>query len=262
MMTITRLQHGNNAESIFEIQYAVNDGTDESANGGYGDALNFPQNVDGLGTCCGFHQPTQNFVNAFKVDAGGLPFLNLDTIANLKNDHKLASTEYFAQDTMTAVDPRLDWTVGRRGVPFLDWGIMRGADWIRDRGNAGLYVYKKDMFLKTEQNTYSTTTGWATGVNANNYRAYRLAHIILWRAEVAIEENDLPKALTLVNMICTRAANHILMGRCRTFVLPSQTGLKVDNTKSAANYSIKNYISFPSQDYARKAVRLEFGMEG
>ena len=64
----------NNAESIFEIQYSVNDGADESANGGYGDALNFPQNVDGLGTCCGFHQPTQNFVNAFKTDSNGLAF--------------------------------------------------------------------------------------------------------------------------------------------------------------------------------------------
>ena len=256
----------NNAESIFEIQYAVNDGTEESVNGGYGDCLNFPQNVDGLGTCCGFHTPTQNFVNAFKTDAGGLPLLDTYNNTNFKNDMGVKSNELFVQDTVQTVDPRLDFTVGRRGVPYLDWGIERGNDWIRDQGNAGPYVYKKNMFLKSEQSTYQTTTGWATGVNANNYRAYRLAHILLWRAEVAIEENDLVKATTLVNMLRTRAANKKVMGRCRTFILTGQTGLKVDNSKPAANYLIGDYPTFPDKAYALKAVqmeaRLEFGMEG
>ncbi len=52
--------------------------------------------------------------------------------------------------TVQTVDPRLDFTVGRRGIPFLDWGIMRGKAWIRDQGNAGPYVYKKNMFKKSE----------------------------------------------------------------------------------------------------------------
>lgn len=46
-----RIATNNNAESIFEIQYAVNDGTPESFNGGYGDCLNFPQGGD-IGICC------------------------------------------------------------------------------------------------------------------------------------------------------------------------------------------------------------------
>jgi starch-binding outer membrane protein, SusD/RagB family len=259
----------NNAESIFEIQYAVNDGTMESANGGYGDALNFPQNVDGTGTCCGFHQPTQNLVNAFKTDAvTGLPLLDTFNDSNFKNDMGLYSEDIFVPDTIQTIDPRLDFSIGRRGIPYLDWGIMRGHNWIRDQGNGGPYVYKKNMFLKSEKNIYSTTTGWATGVNANNYRAYRLAHILLWRAEVAIEEGDLTTAVNLVNQVRRRAANHVVMGRCYSYLLPASADqhFLVDYSKPAANYLVKEYPEFPNADYARKAVRhelrLEFGMEG
>ncbi len=257
----------NNAESVFEIQYSVNDGADGSPNAGWGDALNFPVDIDGTGTCCGFHQPTQNLVNAFQVDAAGLPIaVTTGTPPNFKNDMGILSTASFVQDTVTPVDPRLDFTVGRRGVPYLDWGIMRGSVWIRDQANAGPYLNKKNMFLKKDKGALSTTTGWATGVNSNNYRIITYGHILLWRAEVAAETGDLAMATTLVNQIRTRAGNQVLMGRCRTFVLPSQTGLKVDNTVPAANYLIGTYPNFASLDYARNAIRtemrLEFAMEG
>ncbi len=261
----------NNKESIWEIQYSVNDGAIESPNGNYGDALNYPQNVDGTGTCCGFFQPTQNLVNAFKTDANGLPLLDTYNDANLKNDMGLASNQPFTVDLVQTVDPRLDHTVGRRGIPFLDWGIMRGRDWIRDQGNGGPYVYKKNMFLKSEKGSKSTTTGWATGINANNYRAYRLAHILLWRAEVAVEENDLGLALDLVNQVRSRAANSVVMGRLDpaldTLNMSQEViATYVDNTQPAANYLVLPYSDFPNQEYARKAVRmelrLEFAMEG
>ena len=258
----------NNFESVFEIQYSVNDGADGSTNAGWGDALNYPTDVDGTGTCCGFHQPTQNLVNAFQVDANGLPLLS-GPVPNLKNDMGILSSDYFLQDTVTTIDPRLDLTVGRRGIPFLDFGIMRGSTWIVDQSNGGPYVNKKNMFLKKDKSTGSTTTGWATGVNSNNYRAVRYAHILLWRAEVAAESSspDFAYATTLVNMIRTRANNHKLMGRCRTFVLPTQSDLIIDNSVPASNYLVNPYPSnFASLDYARKAIRmemrLEFAMEG
>jgi hypothetical protein len=82
---------------------------------------------------------------------------------------------------------------------------------------------------------------------------------MLWRAEVAVEENDLATAMGLVNELRLRA-------RDGCWVLE---GGAVDNgshTNPAANYHVEPYTSFPSQDYARKAVRfemrLEFGMEG
>ena len=255
----------NNSESVFEIQYSVNDGANESPNAGWGDALNFPVDIDGTGTCCGFHQPTQNLVNAFQVDADGLPFLS-STFSNFKNDMNILSTEEFIQDTVTLVDPRLDYTVGRRGVPFLDWGIMRGSTWIVSQSNGGPYLNKKNMFLKADKGTSSTTTGWATGVNSNSYRAIRYSHILLWRAEVASETADFATATTLVNQIRARANNQKLMGRCRTFNLPNQTDLKIDNTVTAANYKVSQYPIFANLEHARKAIRmemrLEFAMEG
>ncbi len=255
----------NNMESIFEIQYSVNDGASGSPNAGWGDALNFPVDIDGTGTCCGFYQPTQNLVNAFRVDpVTGLP---VDLATNFTNDMGKTSNELFVQDTVTPVDPRLDLTVGRRGVPYLDWGIMRGSTWIRDQGNAGPYLNKKNMFLKKDKGTLSTTTGWATGVNSNSYRAIRYSHVLLWRAEVAAELGDLAYATELVNMIRTRANAERVMGRCRTFILSSQTGLNIAANVPAATYLVNPYpATFASADAARTAIRtemrLEFAMEG
>ncbi len=64
----------NNAESIFEIQANVND-IEESLNAEMGIGLNWPHGGD-IGMCCGFHQPSQNLVNAFKVDAFGHPLFD------------------------------------------------------------------------------------------------------------------------------------------------------------------------------------------
>ena len=140
----------NNRESIFELQYCVNDGANGSANAGAGTYVNFPIDIDGMGTCCGLHQPTQNLVNAFQVDAGGLPILD-GPIPHFKNDMGILSGSSFVQDTVTPVDPRLDFTIGRRGIPYLDWGIMRGSSWIHDQSNGGPYLNKKIMYLKKDK---------------------------------------------------------------------------------------------------------------
>jgi starch-binding outer membrane protein, SusD/RagB family len=198
-----------------------------------------------------------------------LPLEITATPPDFKNDMGILSTQFFAQDTVTPVDPRLDLTVGRRGVPYLDWGIMRGSTWIRDQGNGGPYLNKKNMFLKADKGTGSTTTGWATGVNSNSFRAIRYSHILLWRAEVAAESAtpDFVMATNLVNEIRERASHQVLMGRCRTFILPNQTGLKIATTVPAANYKVSQYpVPFANLDYARNAIRtemrLEFAMEG
>lgn len=255
----------NNKESIFEIQYAVNDGSDGSTNAGWGSSLNFPQGGP-FGTCCGFYQPSQNLVNAFKVDANGLPLFDTFNNDDLKNDEFVDPTASFEID-QRPVDPRLDHTVGRRGIPYLDWGINPGKIWTREVANGGPYMYVKNMFKKSEKGTLSTTTGWATGVNANNYRAYRLAHIYLWRAEVAAQENDLATALRYVNLIRARAANSKLMGKGTQVIEGGKvTGYTIDATQPAANYNVGQYTAFASKEEALRAVqwelRLEFGMEG
>ncbi len=252
----------NNKESIFEIQFTTDDGARASINGNFGDLLCHPSGGD-VGSCCGFFQPSQNFVNAFKVDPSGLPLLDTFNDTNLANDMGIPSADNFVPSSHL-VDPRLDWTVGRRGIPFLDYGVMRGMDQIRAQSNGGPYVFAKNMYYKSEQNTPVAPGGGA--MNTNNYRAYRLAHVMLWRAEVAVEENDLATALDLVNQIRERASHEVVMGRCSTYELPAGVDPVVDWNQPAANYLVSQYSSFPDQDYARKAVRmeerLEYGMEG
>lgn len=259
----------NNAESIFEIQANVND-INESLNAEMGIGLNWPHGGD-IGMCCGFHQPSQNLVNAYKVDANGLPMFDTFNNTDLANDAGIASDETFVPAT-DAVDPRLDYTVSRRGIPYKDWGINRGSNWVRKQSEGGPYLpAPKPFFNKSERYSLSTTTGWQTGINANNYRYLRYSHILLWRAEVAAFEGDLAKAKELVNMIRDRADNQVVMGKVLIHELPASVypwGKEgdVDWSQPAANYKLGLYPGFANKDEAMKAVqweqRLEFATEG
>lgn len=238
-----RIATENNSESVFEVQMSVADGG-SGENGSWGDNLNFPYG-SGPGGCCGFYQPSQNLVNAFKTDVNGLPLLDTFNDTDVKNDEGLSSSDPFTPYDGT-LDPRLDWTVGRRGLPFLNWGIHPGKNWIRDQSFAGPYTFKK-FFAASGENAGAESPR----ANANNYRAIRFADILLMRAEIAVEENDLATALAIVNQIRTRAATEIV---------------KKDDGTPAANYLVKPYPAFASQEYARKAVRferrVELAMEG
>lgn len=272
----------NNRESIFEIQAAVND-INESLNAEMGIGLNWPHGGD-IGMCCGFHQPSQNLVNAYKVDpVTGLPLFTTFNNVDLKNDAGITSDQAFIPAT-DPVDPRLDFTVGRRGIPYKDWGINRGSNWIRKQSEGGPYMpVAKPFFNKSERYSLSTTTGWQTGINANNYRYLRYSHILLWRAEIAAFENDLITARNYVNQIRDRADNKVVMGKVLITTLPASvypwgpgstdadymdgtTGPYVDWTQPAANYQIGLYDPFVNKEEAMRAVqweqRLEFATEG
>lgn len=251
----------NNIESIFEVQSAVNDGTNQGYNGNPDSWTTNPNNRF-LPTCCGMYQPSQDLVNAFKVDVNGLPLLGFDgpkyNDENLKNDMGINSTEQFIP-TEEPLDPRLDFTVGRRGIPYLDWGIHTGRDWIRDQPNGGPYNTIKQMYSQKERDQGSHAT--FARATAINYRVYRYAHILLWRAECAVEENDLETARNLVNQVRTRASDDFVMGRVTTYAFDPETEIQVDWSEPAANYSLNTYESFPSQEYAREAVRMELRLE-
>jgi hypothetical protein len=241
----------NNAESIFEIQYSVNDGAPGGENGNIGSTLNYPYGGGGVTTCCGFFQPSQNLVNAFKTDANGLPLLDTFNDSDVTNDQGIESSNPAFTPYAGTLDPRLDWTVGRRGIPYLDWGVHPGKSYVRDQAYGGPYSPKKHVMYRSDVGT--NTFAGNPRLNANNYRMIRYSHVILWLAEIAVEQNDLVAAVGYVNQIRARAAK------------PAGFVKKADGTP-AANYLIGLYVSFPDQATARKAVqfeeRLEFGMEG
>ena len=241
----------NNAESVFEVQYSVNDGASGGENGNIGATLNYPYGGGGVTTCCGFYQPSQNLVNAFKTDANGLPLHDSFNIGDVTNDQGLESTAAFTPYAGT-VDPRLDWTVGRRGIPFLDWGVHPGKAYIRDQSYGGPYSPKKHVMYRSDVgvNTFSGNPR----LNANNYRMIRYANVLLWLAEAEVELGNLEDARDLVNQVRQRAAN------------PAGFVKKSDGT-NAANYLIGLYTTpWTDQAFARKAVqfeeRLELAMEG
>lgn len=208
------------------------------------------------------YQPSQDLVNAFKVDDAGLPLLGINgpkyNDENLKNDMGILSTEEFIP-TDHLLDPRLDWTVGRRGVPYLDWGMHSGNEWIRSQVNGGPYNTKKQMYSKSDRD-FAAHDSFARAT-AINYRAYRYAHILLWRAECAVEENDLETARQLVNQVRQRASDDFVMGKTTTYVFGSDEEIDIDFTQPAANYLLGEYPSFSSQEYARAAVRMELRLE-
>jgi hypothetical protein len=294
----------NGIEAVYTVQYSVNDGSG-GINGGYGEVLNFPYKMGGSPAgCCGFFQPTQEYVNSFRT-SGGLPLLdfsyNNDPVINdqgvsVSNDwdpaiiyaknvvvtltdtgepayrqqkgYKSLIDDNTGNSPLTSpaawvltwqedpgpLDPRLDWSVGRRGIPYWDWGIHTGQDWIRDQGYAGPYSPKKQVYKKSDEGKYTEVGSWTAGFTANGYRMIRYADILLLLAECQIETGDLEGARGNINLIRARAAN------------PEGFVTEDDGATPSANYQISTYPSFPDADYARKALRmerkLELGMEG
>ncbi|MDX1283980.1 MAG: RagB/SusD family nutrient uptake outer membrane protein [Draconibacterium sp.] len=301
------IEHRNGIEAVYTVQYSVNDGSG-GYNGGWGEVLNFPYKGGGgsPGGCCGFFQPTQEFVNSFRTDASGLPMLdhsynlpeNSDfhdqgvkaaaiwestkpyrqnevctfyhpmepyvdysfvskVDGNINNSPEISPEAWhlkWKEDHTKTVDPRLDWSVGRRGIPYWDWGIHTGSDWIRDQDFAGPYSTKKQVYKKSQEGIYTEVSGWTSGWTANGYRLIRYADVLLLLAECQIETGDLSGALENINAVRIRASN------------PDGFVKENDGKTPAANYLISTYPSFPDVDYARKALymerKLELGMEG
>ncbi len=238
--------HNNGPETILAYQASVNDGNPTGQNGNRNDRLNFPHGGSPFG-CCGFHQPSQNLVNAFKVDADGLPFLD-----GSWNDADLTSSD--------AVDPRLDWTVGRDDVPFLDWGL-HAPGWIRDRAWAGPYSPKKNIY--EQASGAGSAVGWASyQLSSLNTHLLRYSDVMLLLAEAEIEAGDIENARQLINEIRARAAAAAQGPDGIAVVVPID-----DAGITWANYKIGQY---PQAGWdATKAMlalkmerRLELAMEG
>jgi len=245
----------NGSEHVFSVQMTVNDGTG-AANANAGDALNFP--YGGETGCCGFFQPSFTLANIYKVTADGLPMLGDEFFTNpLKNDQGISSDKAYSPDVTTPLDPRIDWTIGRRGVPYLDWNLMAGSDWVRDQGSGGPYEPVKNVFRKKQLGVFTDNSSWTAGYTAINISVIRFADVLLLAAEAEVETGGLEKAREYVNLVRTRAANP------DGFVGPANNAGLV----SPAKYQMKNYTAaWTDAGVARKAVRferrLELAMEG
>ena len=287
-----------NPEAVFVIQQVGDEGIGDIPNSNAGQRLNYPYNSPFL--CCGFYQPTQDLVNSYRTDATGLPLPDAYNDAMVSNDMNIASTEHF-DPYAGNLDPRLDWTVGRRGVPFLDWGPHPGERWVRDQVSSGPYSAKKNVYWQARQGEDAVLT-WSPGT-AINVNVIRFADVLLMAAEAEVELNNLDAARQLVNRVRSRVTDSdgwttndlnqayaaavvdnqaamlnsgaspgqwvVRTDLGSTFVLLNGDPTNLSNwqeyTDPASNYVVDVYpaghVAFQTQDAAREAVHFERKIE-
>jgi hypothetical protein len=235
----------NSTEAIFSIQFASDGG--QSPQGNRGGTLNHPIGSMTGGMCCGFYQPTIDLGNAFQTDANGLPLSNWKT-SDIASDYGIYETEPFTMHT-GPLDPRIDYTIGRRGIDLNGFGPMTGKDNIRASFTdiSGPYVNKKNLYTAGDDANRGTG-GWGEQRTGINYHILRYADVLLMAAEAAVETGALETGRGYVNQVRARAKN----------------GPRAD---SQPNYVIDTYNSaWTDQGAARTAVRherrVELAMEG
>ena len=235
-MTNFTLIGDNSIESMFSIQFTKDDG--QSYNANTQGALNFP-NPGPFGSCCGFYQPTQDLLNAFQTDANGLPLLDTYNKTDVNSDFAIDSDQPFTPFAGN-LDPRADYTVGRRGIDYNGYGVNPGNDWIRAEYSdiSGSYLPKKNVYQSGEEGANQGTGGWGQQLSGVNYHMMRLADVMLLYAEAAVETGNRPIALEMVNAIRSRA-------KASSYVQAPGGG-------DAATYKIELYGSFPDDGIRKK----------
>lgn len=233
----------NGPESVFAIQFSINDGT-QIGRVDMADGLNY--SVSSIYGCCSFHIPSQNMVNAFKTDANGLPELNTF------NDTSLVTQSDFLTN---GIDPRLDHTCAILGHPFkYQSDILFDSSWDRVPQIYGYHDCMKEIQPATCSCLEKVGPFFGSSKNID---ILRYDDVLLWQAEALIQLGQQNAALPLINQLRTRAAN-------------STARLKFADGTNPSNYRISTYqpgINCTwTQAYALQALqferRMEFGMEG
>ena len=187
-------QYENGAESVWAIQYSINDGT-YNGNLNWGMGLTTPQILG----CCDFHKPSQNLVNAFRTDANGHPLLD-----------SFNSTDYNSQSDYA--DPRLFLTVGMPGFPYefnKNYMMDQSTTWSRSNGLYGYYVTLKQN-VDPDGDYLIKGAWWGSPMNRI---VLRYSDVLLMRAEALIQLNDgrIAEAISLINEVRNRAKQSTAM---------------------------------------------------
>lgn len=257
----------NSAESVFAIQASVNDGAG-AANANADLVLNYPYGGNSVVTCCGFNTPSMDLANSFRLNSNGLPYLD-GTFNNSTN--QLSDVAWQSGGTPTRdtgpIDPRVDWVLGRTGVPFLDWGTYTGVAWVRSPGDDGPYTPKKYDALSSEVGTFTDASSWTPGYNAVNQYLMRYSDVLLMAAECEVEAGSLTNAMNYVNQVRTRAMNPNGYTRISTTSGQSDWSayLAASGNPAGAYASMALYSNtdgtFNAKSSARMAVHMERKLE-
>lgn len=239
--------HDNGPESIFAIQYSINDGTAIGGRLNMSTSLNYFAGAPQYG-CCAFHIPSQNLVNAYKTDASGLPMFDHfnDPGTEMKD-----SIDFWTN----GVDPRLDHTVGIAGHPFkYNAALPYDHSWERDNGDYGGFGSMKDLQLATCACFKKLGPFYGTSVN---YDIIRYDDVLLMQAEAQIQLGNPAAALSLINQIRARAASISPLVKKLDGTYPSN--YRIDVYKPGVNITTWDQATaFKALQWER---RLEFATE-
>lgn len=233
---LSKIDFNNGKESILAMQCST---ANNYAHINWCNLLNCTYSEGNLyGNGDDFFLGSQNLVNAFRTDANGLPYLD-GTFNSVKVDANYTGN----------VDPRLDFTVGRIGMPWR--GHTYTINWCRSYDIYGEYSNKKAW---TAPGVALNDFPW--GCSSLNFMFIRYADILLLKAEALIEQSAdgdprLTTARGLINQVRQRAANSI-----------DGSYTPQDLDPFAANYKVGLYPATNwTKDYAQKALRMERRLE-
>lgn len=264
------LQYDNaTKESIWELQFSINDGLSSGGRINRAEGLNHPymwpkdENGNAKFQCCDFNHASYTLANAFKTDANGLPRFddyneddygqyvkNPDGSYNLEAVNSGAK-EYFDKYTW---DPRFSHTMVAPGQPWkYNPDLIFHSSASRDPITYSFLKPIKDM--PDPDCGCLMYDGWQ--FNSMNKKLIRYDDVLLWKAEILIQLDREMEALPLINQIRMRAAN----SRIRL--------IRADN-QPTMNYHVATYRPGVNctwtKDYAWQALvwenRLEFACEG
>ena len=241
------IAYENGPESVFSVQYSMNDGSSDGGRINWSNLLNSPGgNSPYHGD--GFFLPSQDLINAYQTDENGLPVFDYQSRPDYGVVEFIDETHQNLSNTEPTVDPRLDFVVGRPTITYKTYRETPCQSWVRDRGVYGHNCAKR-FWISPE--SPDMIQGWPWGASELNWQIIRYADLLLYKAEALIElGEDLETARQLINRVRQRAMDSEYVKDFN------------DPTKDAANYKIGLYPAEGwTQDYARKALRTEMRLE-
>ena len=227
-------QYENGVESIWAMQYSMNDGTKNgNLNWSYGLIVpNIPGVTDGG---CDFYKPSQNLVNAFHTDDAGLPLLDTYNQKDWKS-------------TTDNADTRLWLTVGVPGFPYEfnpNYMMARTQTWSRSNGLYGYYVTLKHN-VDPDTDYLIKGAWWGSPMNRI---VLRYADVLLMRAEAEAQlGTDLSDAINAVNRLRLRASQ-------------STSVLAGYDVKYGAKMLVRPYTATYGKEETLRRVKMERRLE-
>lgn len=233
---LSTLAYENGAEGVFVVQYST---ANIYANHNWSNLLNSTSGpgIDNGAYASGddFYHASFNLVNAFKTDADGHPLFD-----SFNDGTKIEDATYSG-----TIDPRLDFTVGRIGIPWKGTANY-DENWVRSIDYYPGFSGKKHVVAPNDPMVHNS---WPWAASGLNFNVIRYADVLLMTAEANIELGNTADGISLINEVRNRAKNS-------TPVKHLTTGA------DAANYKIEPYTTSGwSQSEARTAVRFERRIE-